>query len=201
MTQITILSPDMVAHIGGCADIKRRSRNRSVNVGAEAHANTYGTDSTSLLDALLLADVDLAGWFCEVAYQDNMTHWTVATCEIEPCLAKAIKRSDIRFDDRGRPFYMTVGPAEDVEVLIEADDYTGISFPVGIRQCSCGCGGFPKGKRSRFLPGHDAKLASSVKQTAQVAKITAVTPCGKLNGKWKCQRPTGHTGRHGTKVA
>ncbi len=24
--------------------------------------------------------------------------------------------------------------------------------------CACGCGGFPKGKRSRFLPGPDAKL-------------------------------------------
>lgn len=26
--------------------------------------------------------------------------------------------------------------------------------------CECGCGGSPKGKRSRFLPGHDAKAAS-----------------------------------------
>jgi len=23
--------------------------------------------------------------------------------------------------------------------------------------CLCGCGGFPKGKKARFLPGHDAR--------------------------------------------
>src|SRR5680860_29010 len=26
--------------------------------------------------------------------------------------------------------------------------------------CACGCGGYPKGRNSRFLPGHDAKLLS-----------------------------------------
>jgi len=25
------------------------------------------------------------------------------------------------------------------------------------RQCQCGCGYFPEGKNSRFLPGHDAR--------------------------------------------
>jgi hypothetical protein len=30
------------------------------------------------------------------------------------------------------------------------------------------------------------------------AKTTAT--CGKLVGNWKCQLPTGHAGRHGTKV-
>lgn len=29
--------------------------------------------------------------------------------------------------------------------------------------CECGCGGFPKGKKSRFIPGHDAKLHSRQK--------------------------------------
>ena len=26
--------------------------------------------------------------------------------------------------------------------------------------CGCGCGDSPKGKRSRFIPGHDARLHS-----------------------------------------
>jgi predicted nuclease with RNAse H fold len=30
--------------------------------------------------------------------------------------------------------------------------------------CACGCGGYPKGARSRFLPGHDAKLASRLRR-------------------------------------
>jgi hypothetical protein len=32
--------------------------------------------------------------------------------------------------------------------------------------CQCGCGGQPKGKRSRFLPGHDAKAAAARKAAA-----------------------------------
>jgi hypothetical protein len=28
--------------------------------------------------------------------------------------------------------------------------------------CQCGCGNFPKGEMSRFLPGHDAKLRRCV---------------------------------------
>lgn len=31
------------------------------------------------------------------------------------------------------------------------------------RPCECGCGGVPKGFKSRFIPGHDAKLASAEK--------------------------------------
>lgn len=31
------------------------------------------------------------------------------------------------------------------------------------RECLCGCGGSPKGKRSRYLPGHDAKHAAARK--------------------------------------
>ncbi len=30
--------------------------------------------------------------------------------------------------------------------------------------CLCGCGGYPKGKRSRFLPGHDAKYYSGLRK-------------------------------------
>ena len=34
----------------------------------------------------------------------------------------------------------------------------------GTGTCECGCGGSPKGKNSRFLPGHDAKAASAAKK-------------------------------------
>ena len=43
--------------------------------------------------------------------------------------------------------------------------------------CLCGCGGFPKGPTSRFLPGHDARYYSAQKKAAagpapvQVASI------------------------------
>lgn len=41
-------------------------------------------------------------------------------------------------------------------------------------ECECGCGGHPRGKRSRFLPGHDAKLVS--KLVAQAQAPTPVEP-------------------------
>lgn len=30
--------------------------------------------------------------------------------------------------------------------------------------CLCGCGGFPKGPKSRFFPGHDARFHSAQKK-------------------------------------
>lgn len=33
--------------------------------------------------------------------------------------------------------------------------------------CLCGCGAFPKGGRSRFVPGHDAKLKSRLSFAAR----------------------------------
>ena len=30
--------------------------------------------------------------------------------------------------------------------------------------CECGCGGIPAGRKSRFLPGHDAKHYSAIRQ-------------------------------------
>lgn len=35
--------------------------------------------------------------------------------------------------------------------------------------CLCGCGGTPKGKKSRFIPGHDARYHAAQKKAAAVA--------------------------------
>ena len=32
--------------------------------------------------------------------------------------------------------------------------------------CVCGCGGTPKGKKARFLPGHDARYHARIKAEA-----------------------------------
>ncbi len=32
--------------------------------------------------------------------------------------------------------------------------------------CLCGCGGFPKGKKARFLPGHDTRYHAAQKKAA-----------------------------------
>jgi hypothetical protein len=37
--------------------------------------------------------------------------------------------------------------------------------------CLCGCGGFPAGRKSRFIPGHDARYhAAQKKAAAEAAK-------------------------------
>lgn len=33
--------------------------------------------------------------------------------------------------------------------------------------CLCGCGGFPKGRRSRFVPGHDARWYAAQKRAGK----------------------------------
>jgi hypothetical protein len=36
--------------------------------------------------------------------------------------------------------------------------------------CLCGCGGFPKGKKARFVPGHDARYHSAQKKAAKATE-------------------------------
>jgi hypothetical protein len=53
--------------------------------------------------------------------------------------------------------------------------------------CECGCGGFPKGKSSRFIPGHDAKLHSAQKKAAAGA---APSPSVPVNAQDRPRRPS-----------
>ena len=39
------------------------------------------------------------------------------------------------------------------------------------KPCECGCGGFPAGKRSKFLPGHDMKLKSMMLMKSQAQSV------------------------------
>jgi hypothetical protein len=36
--------------------------------------------------------------------------------------------------------------------------------------CLCGCGGFPKGKNARYVPGHDARHHAAIKREAAEAE-------------------------------
>lgn len=57
--------------------------------------------------------------------------------------------------------------------------------------CECGCGGFPKGKRSRFVPGHDAKLHSAQK------KAEAEAPRAPVNDQDAAPKPSRRRSGHG----
>lgn len=36
--------------------------------------------------------------------------------------------------------------------------------------CLCGCGGYPKGAKARFIPGHDARYHAAQKRAAAEAQ-------------------------------
>jgi hypothetical protein len=42
--------------------------------------------------------------------------------------------------------------------------------------CLCGCGGFPKGKNARFIPGHDARFHAAEKRAAAEAAGAVAAP-------------------------
>lgn len=176
--KITVISPAMEAHMTGCADIAKVLRRRGFN---DETANEY--EGETLLDAILDADQDLADWFCETPYQAGATHWAIASCDIKPCLGAAIAKAKIGFthgdpvdgerpEGDGRPYVMD-GPAPEPPTS-------------GTGSCQCGCGGSPKGRKSRFLPGHDMRKGhgdrpapsrvTETKEEATETKRTAPAP-------------------------
>ena len=44
--------------------------------------------------------------------------------------------------------------------------------------CVCGCGGFPKGKNARFLPGHDARWHSAQKRGGSEVRLAVAAVVG-----------------------
>lgn len=65
-------------------------------------------------------------------------------------------------------------PAADPEVtarnkarLAKAASEPGAVTVVERAPCLCGCGGFPKGRKSRFVPGHDARYHGALKRAAR----------------------------------
>lgn len=172
---ITIIWPAMEVHRTGCQDIARvvkASHSKATRTVGEMSTTVYtGSD---IVAAIKAADQDMADSFCEEAYQDDMTHWTVRTCSTAPCMSAMLK--GVAFDDRGRPSWKTdpgLGEAyrwqcEAIHCKVGDRDlgtedpgfghrYHRECDPYLHRQCQCGCGYFPKGKNSRFLPGHDAR--------------------------------------------
>ena len=99
MAAVTIITPEMRAHIAGCRDIKREM----AQLGAERVATYEGAD---LLAAILTADDDLASWFGCDAYDPNAGEecWTVDGCDWAPCLLLEVTKAGIKFDDLHKPY-------------------------------------------------------------------------------------------------
>ncbi len=69
--------------------------------------------------------------------------------------------------------------------------------------CLCGCGGLPKGPRSRFLPGHDARWHAAKKRDAATATEATGTASEAKGGTQPRPRPSrvteGRSDGHGAK--
>ena len=105
-----------------------------------SHAQAESTDDyegRTFEEAVLAMDTDLASWFGEEPYQKDATAWSWANCQIAPCARKLQPKG---FQ---HPSLHTGGTT------------------AKILGCQCGCGGQPKGKKSRFLPGHDMRIKHS----------------------------------------
>lgn len=139
MAAITVISPAMEAHIAGCGDIEKAvKRGRGEQI-----AETY--NGLTLLDAIVETDTDWADSFGEEAYQADRTHWGIFNMDVKPCLLREIAKARIVFGENGQPEYATT----EAEIAAVAP---------ASGTCQCGCGGSPKGAKSRFLPGHDARV-------------------------------------------
>lgn len=68
--------------------------------------------------------------------------------------------------------------------------------------CECGCGGIPKGKKARFLPGHDAKVHSRELAAERALEGPRYCECGcgtELKGR-KSRFAPGHDARYYSKI-
>lgn len=162
MAKITVLTPAMEAHTADCGDVERAlSRGITTRRGQAEYRNDY--EALTLLDAIIECDTDWADNFgADAPYTQSAVDvgaWGLGKdMDIKPCLAKALKDAGIAFDDDGRPFYGTRAdaPASAQPKAAPVDGYG---------TCNCGCGGSPKGKKSRFL-GHDMRVGHGARPVA-----------------------------------
>lgn len=94
---------DDEVHMTGCADIARKTRS---TVATGRTPQIYSGET--LVEAIVAADTDMAGWFCELPYTDSAREngcWTTTTQKWAPCFAAAVKAAKVDFDPKTqRPF-------------------------------------------------------------------------------------------------
>jgi hypothetical protein len=149
---LTVISPAMDVHQTGCADIAKVMKQGWTKASRGQAESTDVYEGRTFEEAVLAMDTDLAGWFGEKPYQTDATAWSWANCQVMPCARKLEPKgfqhpalSDPKVDD-----WMATP-----EQLEERDSDLYLA-----RKCGCNCGGSPKGKKSRFLPGHDMRVRS-----------------------------------------
>jgi hypothetical protein len=152
---------DLEVHIAGCADVAK-----TLKQTRDAAPETF--EGLNLLAAIRAADVDWADAFGNEVYsddQDNGESWTVSIMGWAPCFSSAVKAARIVFGDKGEPGYADAAVSGDLIAQPKHSAKTLATIAGGF--CECGCGGSPKGKRSRFLPGHDARMHGAAKAPAR----------------------------------
>jgi hypothetical protein len=89
----------------------------------------------------------------------------------------------------------SAGKEPDVAKQAKANETQGTQgTEPGRPACLCGCGGTPKGKKSRFVPGHDARYHSAEKKAAAEAAPAASV---RVNAGDRPRRPSRRRAGHG----
>lgn len=153
---------DFQVHVAGCADVAKQVKANPDNDGKPDHY-----EGETIVEALVALDTESASWFgvddpySEQAYEQGC--WSHQNMNIAPCLRSQMRHVTYETTDENDPrgghvppiAATSPSPAEfkqSAERLANPEEWT-YGDP-----CQCGCGGQPKGKRSRFVPGHDARM-------------------------------------------
>jgi hypothetical protein len=67
-----------------------------------------------------------------------------------------------------------------------------LAIAAGRPLCLCGCGGYPKGKKARYLPGHDAKHHSAQKKARTLSALQGDELALQVTDEWNL--PTDRVG-------
>jgi len=92
-------------HVTGCQDIARKTHGYGYRKTSE-FTGTGETAHDALVAAIVAADTEMAGWFCEEPYTQSAAEngcWTTTAQKWAPCFKAQVKGAHIAFATNGQP--------------------------------------------------------------------------------------------------
>ena len=123
--------------------IRAKALVAAIESSIKAEGRTFGQDQIDDEIALVWPDQEATSWVrVAVEDDDGLEGWTRLS---KPVVVAAI--IEVPAETSDQLILPTSAPANPILRTLN-----------GRVSCGCGCGRFPSGKRSRFVPGHDARV-------------------------------------------
>ncbi|MCU0505707.1 MAG: hypothetical protein MUE82_08040 [Chloroflexi bacterium] len=163
-TSITLIRDrrgDFQMHLTGCSDIRRSHDYAYESTGPAVYAGE------SLLDAIVVADTDMASWFCRQPYDGRDEEigehcWSTEGVDWAPCFADAVKAAGIKVGRGVRP---TIEKKGEPDMTSTATATKPMTRSEAIRS-----------GRKPVKAGIEAILAGTTTADAVLAEVAAVVP-------------------------